>query len=227
MNKNIIVLAAFAFGFGAGYIIASKKLEAHYAEVSQEEIDDVVSYYKEKLSNGVDAAAEQPAKLVEVPKPSYMSKSSLDDNPYEKAKRNYNLVGTDNDEVEYEYTINPPIEVSEDEGTINPPPIRVIDDIQFNEEYNNHDKISLYYYREDDILCEENEELIDDIEGTIGYDAMNLLGTETNVWVRNENLAIDYEIIALNKSYSEDVLGLDMHTTSSPKNMRRRDFDDE
>ena len=46
----------------------------------------------------------------------------------------------------------------------------VISDEEYSDEFTHHDKLSFYYYTEDDVLCDENEEPIDDIDGTVGWD---------------------------------------------------------
>ena len=64
---------------------------------------------------------------------------------------------------------------------------------------------------------DENEEIIDDIESVVGYDALAMLDMQTTVWVRNEPLGIDYEIIALNKSYQETVDGIKREAMMTPR----------
>jgi hypothetical protein len=83
----------------------------------------------------------------------------------------------------------------------------VIDDEEFTNGFPQHEKVSLYYYKVDDVLAEENEEVVTDIDNTIGYDAMNQFDMQTTVWVRNEPLGIDYEVVSINKSYAETVAG--------------------
>ena len=84
-------------------------------------------------------------------------------------------------------------------------------------------KISLYYYRVDDILCEESEEVIEDVEAVIGYDALAL-----DIPRFGCDLCIDYEVISINKSYAEQIHGLGCLTRFAPgkslKQQKRRVF---
>jgi hypothetical protein len=77
-------------------------------------------------------------------------------------------------------------------------------------------KEELLYYPVDDTLArEENDEIFDDISGTVGDEALKSFGymdeDEPDVcYVRNDLLAIDYSIQRLNHmSYHVGVLGMD------------------
>jgi hypothetical protein len=69
------------------------------------------------------------------------------------------------------------------------------------------DKVTLEYYLNDDILCENDSmEIVPDRESIIGRDALqnfgNLSGDPHVVYVRNERLNIDYEVILINEFYA-------------------------
>lgn len=73
------------------------------------------------------------------------------------------------------------------------------------------DKITLTYYEKDDTLVlDQNGEVLD-IEETVGNDALNRFGEyeKDTVYVRNDNLGADYEVVREHGSYSKDVLGFD------------------
>jgi hypothetical protein len=93
----------------------------------------------------------------------------------------------------------------------------VINDVEFSEEFDHHDKVSLYYYSVDDILCDENEEIFENAERFIGEEALSLLGDGAIIWVRNEPLTIDYEILTINKSYAEAVHGIEIGDNLTPR----------
>jgi hypothetical protein len=85
----------------------------------------------------------------------------------------------------------------------------------------------LYYYREDEILAHEDEEVVEDPNAVIGMEALESLDTEATVWVRNEPMGIDYEIVALNKSYSEMVGGISLTPREKYLKQRRREDGEE
>jgi hypothetical protein len=81
------------------------------------------------------------------------------------------------------------------------------------EEKEHYDKLSISYYEDDDTLVDENEEVIADPVSIVGNDALNNFGEGSDdpeiVYVRNEKLETDYEVIRLSKSYAITVLGIE------------------
>ena len=79
----------------------------------------------------------------------------------------------------------------------------------FTEDRNDFDKITIYYYEDDDTLADENEEIISDYISIVGRHALDRFGDGSEdaevVYVRNERISTDYEVIRLSKSYKETV----------------------
>lgn len=94
----------------------------------------------------------------------------------------------------------------------NPGKPHIISLEEFSEEMEHYDKATIYFYEDDEVLADENEEMIQDVSGTVGDEALTSFGILSNddeiVYVRNDKLGIDYEVIRLSKSYSESVLGM-------------------
>jgi hypothetical protein len=69
----------------------------------------------------------------------------------------------------------------------------------------------LSYYAGDDVLCDEQDRIIDNPEKLVG-NCLEKFGHGSNdrnvVHVRNEALAIDLEVIKSDKTYAEEVHGL-------------------
>jgi hypothetical protein len=78
-----------------------------------------------------------------------------------------------------------------------------------DEDMSHYDKLTIYYYEDDDTLTDENEEVIADVDSIVGGDSLtrfgDLSGDPEVVYVRNDKLQIDYEIIRLSKSYGETI----------------------
>jgi len=94
---------------------------------------------------------------------------------------------------------------------------------EFIESDNNYDKVSLFYYNEDDILTEENEEIITNRLELIGdsLDEFGILSDNSDVvYVRNDKISTDFEIVRLNDSYQESILHV--QDTPSKEKIRRR-----
>ena len=81
---------------------------------------------------------------------------------------------------------------------------------QFNEEYDRYDKETMTYYAGDDTLADECEGIVDDVNDLVG-DSLSRFGENSEdpdvVYVRNDSLEIDYEIVRSPGLYSEVVLG--------------------
>lgn len=82
--------------------------------------------------------------------------------------------------------------------------------IDFNEYMDGpleYEKITLYYYAKDRVLCEDNDSEVDDEEGVMGFDYEDVLDMQTCAWVRNDTLMTMYEIHRVDESYKKTVLG--------------------
>lgn len=220
MNKSILIkLGMFVLGGAVGFLVGKKFYRDKFAAIADEEIESVKEAYDRmrQQSESDDTELSTPTASDILKKAiNPVTRSSLDENPYEQAKRNYNLTGkrateqpVDPDgenEEEDEEPITDDAGKTEEEmdlSKVDRTQPYVIDSHEFTDEFDHHDKLSLYYYRVDDVLCDEDESVIEEIEETVGYDAISVLDKQTTVWVRNEPLCTDYEIVALNESYSK------------------------
>lgn len=70
-----------------------------------------------------------------------------------------------------------------------------------------YEKTTFFYYT-DGAICDENDEPVEDIAGSIGEDAKDHFGEyeDDAVYIRNDRLKVYYELLMSLKSYSEDVL---------------------
>lgn len=201
-------IVTFAAGAGVGFFVTRKLLEDHYAELAQEEIDSVKENLGRRNPNVVSYVNN-----VMKEESKYEVKSSLDEtytNGYNKVKHNYGIVSDDivakaAASYDGDTVVNSTFKTEEDSN--NP---YVISDEEFADEMPHFDKVTLYYYMTDDILTDDNEEPIVDIDDVIGYDALVTLGNEQSntIWVRNNRISTDYEVVRLNQSYQESVLGI-------------------
>lgn len=239
--KNILInIAVFAVGATAGFLVAKKMLEDRYAEFAQQEIDSVkeaFGKYHPNRKKDVDEINKDyaPAK----PPEATLVRSSLNENKYEQAKRNYNLIGKSSIEEEIDNIIDDVDEVRDAAGKteeemdlskVDRTKPYIITDTEFNEEFDHHDKCSLYYYSADDVLSDEGEDIIDNVENLVGLDAIDALNETNIIWVRNEPLAIDYEIIVVNGSFAEIVHGVGIEPNMTPRERylaKQRRIDDE
>lgn len=87
----------------------------------------------------------------------------------------------------------------------------VISARQFVDENQDYEKITLNYFDKDDVLMDEDREQIDMVEDVIGEGSLSKFGSKGGpsnlVYVRNEKLEIDYEVIKQHLSYAVDEMG--------------------
>lgn len=221
----IVALLGFAGGVFTGYYVCKQKLEEQYQE-------DTADYRKIGYENDEEFQTES-AEMTELDHGGHIQKSSIEtkDN-YRKVVTNYQKPDLatlakhsevdedpeqdeDNDMTEEEDEEEEDEEEMEAEArsarmaNVDREEPYEIDQWQFaeEEEYEHYDKIHLYYYRFDDVICDDNDEQIEDVEDIIGWAFYKTLERRTLAHVRNEKLHTDYEIHALSKSFGEDVTG--------------------
>ena len=303
MNKKFFTHAlALLIGGGLGYLVAKKMLEEYYADMAQEEIDDVRDFYERKYETksepltatdvtedecDTDYKVEDKSPRIkvqnlyrdgytvtEIADELHMTDGEVQDylEPVVKSplvrtderqvgsKVAYHQMAKENmreqlelpkDSIEHHNVfkqagarkeIEPSDEETEDSDEPQGYTERDLSEIdrtqpyeitsdEYNDEFVEHDKVSIYYYMLDDVLCDEHEEVMDDIAGTVGYDVFKTLEDHPTAWARNERLAIDYEICVVRSSYAEVVQGVPARAMSPREQyqnrQRRRPNDDE
>lgn len=80
---------------------------------------------------------------------------------------------------------------------------------EFFNDHQEYDKVTVEYWEEDDIYSDSNDERIHEI----GFDVRNFkdvsLAQASTIFVRNDAMKMDYEMIINTGSYYRDVLGYD------------------
>lgn len=71
-----------------------------------------------------------------------------------------------------------------------------------------YDKDQLTYYANDNTLVDSDDDIIHDIDGTVGFNNLETMAEEDLVYIRNDELHMCYEVEIVNASYIEDVLGV-------------------
>ena len=84
----------------------------------------------------------------------------------------------------------------------------VIDHREFEDGPDEYERMTLYYYSEDRVLCEDDDSIVEDEEGLVGFDYEDVLDMQTTAWVRNDTLLTLYEIHRLDYSYSKSVANI-------------------
>ncbi len=198
--KNITIFTVgLAIGSAVSYIYNSKK----FNEQLDDEIEKTKSYYENKYSKTEESVEKDET----VEEPINAEKTE----EYLKMVNRYDSPAVKNDEKEtnkikatFYDPLTDEIEEVEVEGNMTNDELKpyVISPDEFGE--TDYKIISLNYYA-DKVLTDEFDNIIDDVEGTVGEASLDTFGEyeDDTVFVRNDSLEIDYEICADLRAYSE------------------------
>jgi hypothetical protein len=198
MNTNTKCIFAFAVGVAVGSAVSWKLLKTKYEQIAQEEIDSVKAAFSEREHAESDERLPEESESVndtvdEVEKPDMASyESLLSDSGYtDYAAIRSGEKKEEKPKVERPYVISPE---------------------EFGDFYD-YERITLTHYG-DHVLADEDDELVDDVDNTVGSDYADHFGDyendEDSVYVRNDRLKCDYEILRDHRKYS-DVTGIGPH----------------
>jgi hypothetical protein len=206
MNTRINNIAIFGVGVIVGavtsYLLTKKKYEQQIAEEHAEIMGELEKPWPNNAEKKIDQVLEDMKEkdYKEVVKPYSPTASKPDIFDYIKGNKEVKKY------IEY---AKPVRDVNYNKPATGEPYVISVE--EFSEGKENYDKSTIYYYEADETLADENEETITDVIATVGRDSLNAFGVNSGdddiVYVRNEKIGIDYEVIRIKGSYQEIVLG--------------------
>lgn len=189
MNENFMRVLIFAAGAAVGAISTWKFVEKKYRKIAETEIEDVRNVYKKYSEDIINAHKEDN----ELKDPiAEVDELSVNVEEAKKIHKEYNKIIKDtgyNNGEKKEVDNSKVYVISQDEYGEN-------DDYELRE---------LTYYA-DKFLADEYDELVEDVDKIIGWEKLNAL-EESNadaVYVRNEELKIDFEILSVLDNYKDN-----------------------
>lgn len=196
-TKEILYLTAgIIIGGTAGYFVTKKMLEADL----QAQIDDVKEHYKLLRKEGEYSSPENVPTSYE---------DTLEGLGY--SEEGFNLASEEPEELEDVLENVEDEEAEEREERFSNEPY-VISVKEFMDDKEDYDKVTVTYFEGDDTLCDEREQIIPDIEGTVGSDSLTKFGQLSDdkniVYVRNDIIQTDFEVALDKRDYSDVVLGI-------------------
>lgn len=176
MNNMLKNIFVFAFGAALGSAVTWKIVKTKYEQIAQEEIDSV----KEVFGKKFEPKTTEPKPYEKPDLSEYVKR--LNEVGYSDPHANKEEGGSEVKDRPYVIT---PEEFGEADG---------------------YDAVSLIYYA-DGVLTDDWNEKIEDVDGTVGLDSLNHFGEyeDDSVYVRNDRLKTEYEILLDVKNY-EDVV---------------------
>lgn len=214
-------------GLVIGYLWARKRLETKYSQLAEEEIDGMREHFQSKLmvAEGKPALATVVNNLGYVPPPEERPDPEIEERlaqeglnpgvPVQPELRNvFENQVEDNWDMAAEIAARAPEQ-----------PYVIHVDERHETEY---DESTLTYYAADDVLCDEQDKVIDNRELVVGDGNLDKFGHGSNdpniVYVRNDQLCVEVEVVKSDNSYAEEVHGL---RHSDPGRQRRPGWDDD
>lgn len=182
--KDTVILAT---GIGIGIGVVWYYFDKKYKDEMAKKIEEIMSESK-KVKPVKSTASELPAKVNTVDE----VKSTV--TSVETTKVNYSKLINKEKYIGDESTEN-----AEEETDYEKP--YVISPLEFGDkEDEGYTTVSLMFYS-DGLLADDMGEVIENIDETVGVDSLNHFGEyeDDSVFVRNDRLKIDYEILLNNK----------------------------
>ena len=183
MNSTVTHAIAFVAGGAIGSVATWYFVKKKYETIAQEEIDSVKERFlgnKSEEPSIYISPEEEVETKEEIEEINAQYEEILVDNGYTGYS---NISATKEDDISAVPYVIPPEEFGEKED---------------------YDCISLTYY-DDGVLTDSYDELIEDVENVVGNDSLKHFGEyeDDSVFVRNDRLKNDYEILADPRKYSD------------------------
>jgi hypothetical protein len=216
----------FSLGVAVGTIVSTLVLKQRYEDILQEELESIREVQKRRIKGTTENNDDKDTtEKVEnndrqiigsiIKNQEYGKYDTEEDYAERESPRDCDEENYDAEEDYYKYE-----QASKDANDVSRVRTRpyVISEEEFLNQDNlvgAHEQKTLYYYA-DGVLVEENEEIIDDIVGTIGENCLPCFddSEESVIYVRNLRVTTDYEVIKLDTSYAEVVAGVNENVNS-------------
>lgn len=180
-------------GFVIGLAIGVVSSALYFRGKTQEEINEVRSFYLSKVGEN-EATENTEAETVE-------EKVFREFNATKPEIRDYINTLRERKYVDYSKTAEPDDSSAKVPDVIADPYVISIDDFGQEEGY---DTITLTAYSDGTIANYADDEL-EDPESTVGEDVLSKFGDEDVVYIRNDRLKADFEVVRDNRTYVEVV----------------------
>ena len=182
--KDVII---FAIGAMIGAGVATYAVKEKYARIAQEEIDSVKEVFSKQDVTETDSDMDDDS--IADPTRKVPEKPDIEE---------YAQIVKSNGYTNYS-DISKPVKVKEDEPMPDEPYIIAP---EAYDEIDDYDPVSLTYYA-DGVLTDEQDVPLEDVQGTVGDDWIEVIKNEDSAYVRNDRLKADFEILRDEQTYAE------------------------
>lgn len=196
MNNRLTNLFMFAVGAAIGSAVTWKLLKTKYEQIAQEEIDSVKETFSRRTE--IEPEPETETNSSDILKGVLERLNTANDNLDKIASYKEKLEG-----VGYVNYAHVEKKEKEDDEIMDDP--YVISPDEFGDAFD-YDTISLTYYK-DGVLANDWDEVIENIDEVVGLESLEHFGEyeDDSVFVRNNRLKTEYEILRDNRKFSDVV----------------------
>lgn len=191
MNNKVMCLLTFSVGAAAGAVVSWRLLKKKYERIAREEIDSVKEIFSKRNSGLKDELEE--------------TNDTVTENIKSEEKNVYNAIVNEMGYTNYSDITKKETRKQKDEYVIGP---YVITEDEFGE-IDEYETNTLTYYA-DGVLADDADDVIEDVEDTVGHESLIHLGVEDeqlhlvdSVYVRNDDKKCDYEILFDLRRYAD------------------------
>lgn len=217
MNLKFVIpmtgIVTFLAGSAIGYLVARKRLQKEFEERLAQEVQSTRDFYamlrkKENYKTPEEAAKDLSPEAVEAVKAmvNYQGISVKQDDP-EQAEAAKQLV----ENIFTKTSASEHVSAEDKRNRTEEAPY-ILDRDEYMENETNYTQSSVTWFAGDSVLIDEREDVIDDVDMTVGE--RNLVrfgygsGDPNVLYVRNDMLHIEFEILFSEGKYSKEVAGL-------------------
>lgn len=222
-----------AIGFTVGSKVVEKRLKTKYSKIAEDEISEMREHYQQKM---VAVEPKPPIEDVIKERERYTEaeQQAIDETNLLFPPDEEEVVVVEEVEVEEATQVNVfdssgwdyAVEIKKRDPLV--PYIIHIDEFTQNEP--EHEQMTYTYYEQDDILASERDTPVDDMDAIIGLGNLGRWGhgsgNENIVYVRNEHLTLDFEIVRDRGSHKEATRKNIRHSYNRRRRIERG-FDDD
>jgi hypothetical protein len=186
VKRTLSNFCIFTAGVVIGAVATWKFMEAKYEKIIAEEVDKAYEVYSKMAGRDIREQAEEKKEPVHTPDPEQINL--------------HEYVNTLADAGYIDYASVEPTKVKE-VTKVKRPYVISPDDFGDHEEYT----IVTLFYCADKVLIHENNTIVDNVDELIGADSLHHFGEyeDDSVFVRNEQLETDFEILLEQRTYEE------------------------
>jgi hypothetical protein len=191
MSNTLSKILIFASGAAIGSVVTWKIVTDRYSQIIEEELESIKNEILEELEEEDDVEDD----IQEEVKPATEDKTTYNNIVEEAGYRNYSNRTPAKQVIPEEEKKEEEIEDMGGPYVISP------DDF---DEHDDYEVVSLVYYS-DKVLTDEDDNIIEDVEGMVGEESLNHFGEyeDDSVFVRNDERKTDYEILLDERRFAD------------------------